>query len=215
MVFRIRLPEGATLMETSEYRPENPLKRDEVEGGRLALENDQKPWNSNGPQSEKSGASRSKSVLRMRYEAEVSVIRKRLGSLEEMRGKLGLTQRKMSQLLLVDPSAWTRWTKDGEDAPPHIYRMLQWYLALEDKYPALDPQFWLAATARVREPEQTAQLAAATLDLEAQQRSLITEISELRKEIRERERLYIRRLWLVSSLALIASVILSFILIRF
>ena len=96
--------------------------------------------------------SRTKSSLRIRYEAEVKIIRRKLGDLEQIRATLGLSQRKMSQLLFVDPSAWTRWTKQGEVAPPHIYRMLQWYLALEDKYPALDTTFWLSAVAKIRAP---------------------------------------------------------------
>ncbi|MES2965829.1 MAG: hypothetical protein V4760_18250 [Bdellovibrionota bacterium] len=86
---------------------------------------------------------RAKTSLRLRYEAESQVIRKKLGDLESIRNQLGLSQRKIAQLLLVDPSAWTRWTKAGEKAPPHVYRMLQWYLALQDKYPALDVNFWL------------------------------------------------------------------------
>ena len=94
----------------------------------------------------------------MRYEAEVEVIRRKLGDLEAMREKLGLSQRKICQLLLVDPSAWTRWIKgeDGEEsAPPHIYRMLQWYLALQDKYPALDANFWLATVSRTKDPDES------------------------------------------------------------
>lgn len=88
-------------------------------------------------------AQRAKSSLRLKYEAERQVIERKLGSLESIRESLGLSQRKMAQLLLVDPSAWTRWTKGAEAAPPHVYRMLQWYLALEEKYPALDVNFWL------------------------------------------------------------------------
>lgn len=86
---------------------------------------------------------RSKSSNRIRYEAEASHIQKKLGDLEAIRQSLGLSQRKICQLLLVDPSAWTRWTKQGDSAPPHIYRALQWYLALQEKYPALDVRFWL------------------------------------------------------------------------
>jgi transcriptional regulator with XRE-family HTH domain len=95
---------------------------------------------------------RTKSTLRMRYEAESTVIRKKIGDLESIREQLGLSQRKIAQLLLVDPSAWTRWTRMGEDAPPHIYRSLQWYLALQDKYPAMDVNFWLSTVAQVRSP---------------------------------------------------------------
>lgn len=97
---------------------------------------------------------RAKSSLRLKYEAETHVIERKLGDLEAIRGKLGLTQRKMAQLLLVDPSAWTRWTKGGDEAPPHIYRMLQWYLALEEKYPALDVNFWLNTVAQVTEKSE-------------------------------------------------------------
>jgi len=92
-----------------------------------------------------------RSSLRLKYEAEVSSLKKRIGSLESMRLELGLSQRKMCQLLLVDPSAWSRWTKSGADAPPHIYRMLQWYLAVQEKYPALDIQFWLSNLTRTTE----------------------------------------------------------------
>ena len=99
--------------------------------------------------------SRAKTSLRLRYEAESQVIRKKLGDLESIRKQLGLSQRKMCQLLLVDPSAWTRWTRDGaggsDSAPPHVYRMLQWYLALEEKYPALDVNFWLNTVAQTRD----------------------------------------------------------------
>lgn len=100
-------------------------------------------------------ASRPKSPIRLRYEAEAQLIQKKLGSLEDIRAQLGLSQRKVCQLLLVDPSAWTRWTKGEEGAPPHIYRMLQWYLALHDKYPALDVNFWLSTVPRVQAPDQS------------------------------------------------------------
>ena len=85
------------------------------------------------------------SSLKMQYEAEVSLLIKKLGSLEEIRRALGLSQRKICQLLMVDPSAWSRWIRAGGRAPPHIYRALAWYLALENKYPALDVGFWLSA----------------------------------------------------------------------
>jgi transcriptional regulator with XRE-family HTH domain len=101
---------------------------------------------------------RLKSSLRLRYEAEVSVIKKKLGDLDEMRNLLGISQRKICQLLFVDPSAWTRWTKSGEEAPPHIYRMLTWYLALNDKYPALDVNFWLQTVTRANEGDSVQEL---------------------------------------------------------
>lgn len=89
---------------------------------------------------------RSKSSLRLTYEAQVTVIRQQIGGLEGVRRRLGLSQRKMAQLLLVDPSAWTRWTKGvGDEAPPHIWRALQWYMALQEKVPGLTSQYFLSA----------------------------------------------------------------------
>ncbi len=71
---------------------------------------------------------RVRTANRLKYEAEVDVIKKQFGDLESIRQELGLSRRKMCQLLLVDPSAWTRWTKEG--APPYVYRALEWYLLL-------------------------------------------------------------------------------------
>ncbi|MBK7842626.1 MAG: hypothetical protein IPJ71_02865 [Bdellovibrionales bacterium] len=89
---------------------------------------------------EHGGADRSKTPLRLKYEAETAVIQKKIGHLEDIRNSLGLSRRKMAQLLLVDPSAWTRWTKNEDSAPPHIFRALQWYMALIDKQPGWHPQ---------------------------------------------------------------------------
>lgn len=85
---------------------------------------------------------RVKSAIRMRYEAEVSFLRKQNGELEQIRERLGLSRRKICQLLLVDPSAWTRWTAPGSEAPPHIYRALDWYLSIMEK----DPEYRRLAT---------------------------------------------------------------------
>lgn len=82
---------------------------------------------------------RLKTPLRMKYEAECEVIRKKLGDLDDIRRKLGLTQRKICQLLMVDPSAWSRWQKKETQVPPHIYRSLQWYMALIEKSPEWHP----------------------------------------------------------------------------
>lgn len=89
---------------------------------------------------------KSKTSLRMNYEAQVEVIKKQIGDLEKIRENLGLSARKMCQLLLVDPSAWTRWTKKGDVPPPHIYRSLQWYLTLQEKVPGLTPTYFLGGT---------------------------------------------------------------------
>jgi len=79
------------------------------------------------------GISRLKSPLRMQYTAEIKVFRTQYGGLEDIRQKLGFSRRKMCQLLLVDPSAWTRWCKDESKVPPHVYRALEWFLALNQK----------------------------------------------------------------------------------
>lgn len=77
---------------------------------------------------------RSRSANRFLYEAEVEVIKRQLGDLEAIRKSLGFSQRKICQLLMVDPSAWTRWMK-GSPVPPHIYRALSWYLMVIEKNP--------------------------------------------------------------------------------
>jgi hypothetical protein len=67
------------------------------------------------------------------YVGERERIKQEIGGLEEIRGKLGLSQRRVCQLLLVDPSAWTRWNKS--EAPPHIYQALRWLLELKKVNP--------------------------------------------------------------------------------
>lgn len=76
---------------------------------------------------------RPKTPIRMTYEAEVKIFRSKYGGIEDVRKSLGFSRRKMCQLLMVDPSAWTRWMRDDSRVPPHIYRALEWYLALEKK----------------------------------------------------------------------------------
>jgi hypothetical protein len=72
---------------------------------------------------------RSTGVLRQSYFQEKEQIIREIGNLDEIKFKLGLSQRKLCRLLLVDPSAWTRWNKTG--APPHIYQTLKWLLELQ------------------------------------------------------------------------------------
>lgn len=75
-----------------------------------------------------------KTSQRIRYDAEVEVIKKQHGQLEDMREKLQLSRRQICRALLVDPSAWTRWTRldlDGRpisEAPAHVYKMLALFL---------------------------------------------------------------------------------------
>lgn len=113
---------------------------------------------------------KSKSSLRMNYEAHAEVIRKQTGDLESVRKTLGLSQRKMAQLLLVDPSAWTRWLKEGS-APPHIYRALQWYMTLQEKIPGLTPSYFLGRDSRVD-----------TAEMRSIESNLIERIKELEEQ---------------------------------
>lgn len=77
---------------------------------------------------ENENLNRPKTQQRIRQEAQLEVLRKKHGSLEDIRRELGFSQKQMGELLLVDASAWSRWIKPGEDAPAHIYQALGWYL---------------------------------------------------------------------------------------
>jgi hypothetical protein len=88
-------------------------------------------------------SNRAKTSLRMHYDAQAAVIERQLGGLEGVRSKLGLSQRKMAQLLMVDPSAWTRWNRPGNRAPSMVWRALQWYMILQEKIPGLTPNYFL------------------------------------------------------------------------
>jgi hypothetical protein len=72
--------------------------------------------------------------LREKYQREVDQIRHEYGGLEQIRMRLGLSQRRLCLALLVDPSAWTRWLKS--DAPPHVYQALRWLLELRQINPS-------------------------------------------------------------------------------
>lgn len=122
---------------------------------------------------------RVKSSTRLQYEAQVRVIRQQIGGLEKVREDLGLSQRKMAQLLLVDPSAWTRWNRPGEEAPPHIWRALQWYLTVREKIPGLTPQYFLGGDSRPLKDDRDRRLQSA----EATLNSLTKETQKLRRWI--------------------------------
>lgn len=112
---------------------------------------------------------RSKTSLRMHYEAQAQVIRRQLGNLDEIRHKIGLSQRKICQLLLVDPSAWSRWVK-SDSVPPHILRALQWYLIIQEKIPGLTPQYFIG-----KDPQVLHQDALRRISEEAKKRSELME----------------------------------------
>lgn len=73
------------------------------------------------------------STPRDQYLLEAERIKNEIGDLDQIRMTLGLSQRRACQLLLVDPSAWTRWNKTG--APPHIYQALKWLIELQKLNP--------------------------------------------------------------------------------
>ncbi|MFK8138110.1 MAG: hypothetical protein AB8E15_07110 [Bdellovibrionales bacterium] len=84
-----------------------------------------------------------KSSYKMLVDSELASIKVRTGDIETIRKNLGLSRRKISQLLLVDPSAWTRWCSKDKDAPAYIYRSLEWYLLVQKKHPQLSHGFWM------------------------------------------------------------------------
>ncbi len=118
---------------------------------------------------------RAKTSLRLKYEAESQIILKKFGGLRGIQAKLNLSQRKICQLLLVDPSSWSRWLSDEGKTPPHILRACEWYLALNDKYPGFDVNFWLHANGK--------QSGAVLETTQALQVSLLSESSNLRAQV--------------------------------
>ena len=179
---------------------------------------------------DESPQARAKSSVRMHYEAQVEVIKRQLGDLEKIRETLGLSQRKICQLLMVDPSAWTRWTKKNENPPPHIYRALQWYMILQEKLPGLTPQYFVG-----KDPEILHQSALKKIEAEAHKRlefedafafqslqleNRIKELSvrnlnleknnqSLESQIRDLKK---RSLWLIVSFGILAAAFFTFLL---
>ncbi len=120
---------------------------------------------------------RVRSTSRLQYEAQVNSFIRQHGQIEEIRQKLGLSRRKICQLLMVDPSAWTRWTRQKDRIPPHIYRSLQWYLALEHKMLTQpDLAQWFLREQRVQESAPIAEF--------AQMRAQIAELETRSKTMR-------------------------------
>jgi len=143
---------------------ENNLTRDASN----SLNIDGNDSNIEGTASQNPREPRISSALRMKYDAEVALVKHRWGDLEAIRKNLGLSQRKICQLLFVDPSAWTRWTRNEGDAPPHIYRALSWFLLLQEKHPETAPYQWLQAVARPQLPEIEIQKIRSKLESELQ-----------------------------------------------
>jgi hypothetical protein len=102
---------------------------------------------------ENESETRAKTSLKMHYEAQSAVIERQLEGLEGVRSKLGLSQRKMAQLLMVDPSAWTRWNRPGVKVPGVVWRALQWYMIVQEKIPGLTPNYFLGVSPQVLKAE--------------------------------------------------------------
>ena len=77
-----------------------------------------------------SRVSKGKGTYGMAYASQVEAIKQKIGGLESVRQRLGMSRRQICQLLLVNPSSWTRWTKS--DAPPHFYRALEWLISIHN-----------------------------------------------------------------------------------
>jgi len=114
---------------------------------------------------------------RERNEITASLIQKQIGDIEQVRATIGLNKKRMCELLLIDPSTWTRWTTGKTTPPPWVYRTLQWGLAVMDKHPEFHPLLI----------NQTAALAPSnTNSLDSSEiRALSNEISEVKKDLKK------------------------------
>ena len=78
-------------------------------------------------------ASKGQGTYGLFYASQVQQIKDEIGDLESIRKNLGMSRKQICQLLLVNPSAWTRWTKSSQGAPPHFYRALEWLIYIHNK----------------------------------------------------------------------------------
>ena len=156
---------------------------------------------------------RTKTSTRMHYEAQVAVIQRQIGDLESLRASLGLSARKMCQLLLVDPSAWTRWKSEG--APPHIWRALQWYSILQERIPGLTPQYFTGKDPEVLHQEALKKLHQTGMDLSDEfSRELSLQNQVLSQKMERLERLQNQQRWMLWALASVCLVLASLLLFR-
>lgn len=157
------------------------------------------------------GGARARTSLRLQYEAEATVIKKQLGDLETIRGTLGLSQKRIAQILMVDPSAWTRWTRLNHRVPPHVYRTLELYFLAKEKLPGILQNYFEPRTiGSVREIEDRVishslknvdsaiqarvdQSAAAHMQVQKDIENLQKTIDQLKSELKK-EQIFRRRL---------------------
>lgn len=78
-------------------------------------------------------------TYREKNELTSDLIKKQIGDIEQIRLSMGLNKKRMCELLLIDPSTWTRWCTGKTPVPPLVYRSLQWGLAVMDKHPEFHP----------------------------------------------------------------------------
>lgn len=76
--------------------------------------------------------SKGKGLYGLAYASKVEQIKKQIGDLEKIRQNLKMSRREICQILLVNPSAWTRWTKSKEGPPAHFYRALEWLIYIHN-----------------------------------------------------------------------------------
>lgn len=122
---------------------------------------------------------RSKETLKDLNKTESELIREQIGDIESIRHSLGLNKRRMCQLLLIDPSTWTRWSTGKTEVPPHIYRMLQWGLAVMDKYPEVHP---LSQFASINNLQKMQELSNRVVELEKKKKTKRTRKAKPKKK---------------------------------
>jgi hypothetical protein len=130
---------------------------------------------------------RSKTSLKIHYEAQAAVIERQLEGLEGVRSKLGLSQRKMAQLLMVDPSAWTRWNRPGNRAPGIVWRALQWYMIIQEKIPGLTHNYFLGSSPDVLKTEMNRKLTEFEQKIQgfrSENDQLLQKVSSLEKKVK-------------------------------
>ncbi len=124
------------------------------------------------------------------YSADVLAIQKQIGDLEHVRAELGLSRRKMCQLLMVDPSAWTRWMQNPP--PAQVWRTLQLYLMVQEKIPGLTPNYFIGGDRGVMEASITQKL----VEFEKKLQLRDYELSRLRIELTQKEKSFQRSMWI-------------------
>ena len=129
-----------------------------------------------------------------RYDSTVETLKNKNGDLEEIRSRLGFSQKQMAELLLVDPSAWSRWLRD-QNAPPHVYRSLDWYLSalsnIDLSNKKIDSLKKTAPSDSAPNPQSQIQSSASQIEthLEAHFEKWNQEKSELLAQLRKSEQL--------------------------